>query len=165
MKLSRLLAEAWNLQSGATPDEVRAAEEVLGVVFPIDYFHLINWSNGGDMCWGERHFRFYSLRQVLKSNATLEIVSFMPGTVVIGGDASEILYFFDYRLDPASPSFFEVDGDYLGNSEHEIHNASLTEALYSWSGLTAARRSLLACLDARILAGSSPLPSGPTEQG
>jgi hypothetical protein len=73
----------------------------------------------------------------------------MPGTVAIANDASDTLYLLDYRADRDRPAFIEVEAGSLCFEEIVRHGASLEAALRSWSGLDAARQSLLSCLVAR----------------
>jgi hypothetical protein len=151
MKLDRLMEERWYLQPGAHLDEVRDAEMVLGETFPDDYVELITWSNGGDFRVGDRYFRLWSIEDVILRNARLDVQADLPGTVAIGGDAGEILYLLDYRMDRTRPRFIEAEGDNMCFGGIVVHAASLTAAFYAWSGLENARRSFLQCLAARSL--------------
>jgi SMI1 / KNR4 family (SUKH-1) len=152
MKLARLLADGYYLQPGAKLDDIRRIEATLGITLPADYVELITWSNGGDFIWGERYFRLRPVEAVVSRTFAIDVPVYMPGTVVIGDDAGEIIYLYDYRSDPASPTLIQVDLDFLFEGRYTVQGATLTEALYAWSGLTAARRSLLSCLEARLLA-------------
>jgi hypothetical protein len=152
MKLAHLLANGYYLRPGAKLDDIRDVEATLGIALPADYVELVTWSNGGDFIWGKRYFRLWPVDDIVPGNAQLRTHVHMPGAVAIGDDTGLLLYLYDYRAYPAAPTFIQVNTDDLSLEDSTVQGATLTEALYAWSGLTVARRSLLSCLDARLLA-------------
>jgi hypothetical protein len=165
MNIDQLTLDQWYLQPPATEVEIGRVEAALGFALPDDYRSLIMWSNGGDLIFGERYFRFWRLERVLRTNKFLEVSKYLPGTVAIGNDGGDMLYLLDYRADRDHPALIEVEGGCMSLNEFVRDADSLEAALRAWSGLDAARSELLSVLVARAAVSEEQDRIYPKEEG
>jgi hypothetical protein len=110
---------------------------------------MLEWSNGADLLIGETYFRFWSISDVIGTNASAGVQFYLPHTIAIGCDASDTWYLLDYRVNAQQPALIEIEAGSLCANNFTVCGTSLEAAFRTWSGIDDARARLLGCIAAR----------------
>ena len=124
MDFSRLVTTVHRAEPAASDAAIATAETELGVVFPLEYRHLLKWANGAEFDIGSAYVEIWDTVRAVKRNLGYEILGRLPGIVGIGSDGGDECYALDYRqadqrplvrvsLGALRPEFVEVIGPTL----------------------------------------------------
>jgi hypothetical protein len=97
--LDDLLAE-FNGNEGASLEAIKAAGDVLKVVFPNDYTAFLSATNGGEGMIGETYIMLWSTEELSELNTSYQVAEYAPGLVLIGSDGGGDAFAFDTRFTP-----------------------------------------------------------------
>ena len=107
-ELLQLISHTWYREAGATLEQIRKIEDVLGLTFPDDYRSFLVWSNGGEGRLGRMYLILWQVEDVPELNEDYQRAAYVPGLVAIGSDGGGMCYALDYRGDPSTPAIVEV---------------------------------------------------------
>ncbi|HEY8602207.1 MAG TPA: SMI1/KNR4 family protein [Thermomicrobiales bacterium] len=107
--LIRRIKHAWYKEPGATLEQVRHVEEILGFPLPEDYIQFILWSNGGEGELGKMYLSLWKVEDLIETSDTYLIRHYLPDCIGIGTDGGDYGYCFDYRENRQRPTLIRVD--------------------------------------------------------
>ena len=92
----------WELNAGASDDEISQAVDALKISLSLDYLHFISEHDGGEGLIGDNYLILWRVGELSAFNEEYEVSKYAPGLLLFGSNGGGEGYAFDIR-DPLLP--------------------------------------------------------------
>jgi hypothetical protein len=103
--ITLITANDWNKRYPALPEDIRKLEDIFGTL-PGDYKALLEFSDGGSIYDHKVPLIIYSISEVMGIFRDEELYTYIPESLIFGGDGGGIIYCFDLRPGKDKRVFF-----------------------------------------------------------
>ena len=97
--MNRLLSD-FSCSSGASEEQIVAAEKSFGLQFPEDYRKFMSQSNGGEGFIGEHYLILCQIEDLFSLNRDYKVVEYAPGFIDFASTGGGDGFAFDVRQVP-----------------------------------------------------------------